>query len=163
MILIIWLLYAIVYCNLIQFTSTNRNKDWFFISFFNFFLQAGISGGHILIAVNRTWAVLHPISYRSIHSKRVAVLLCAGMWCYIHVVLLPGIIRDALYFRMDMASNSCYLDSAAQRSWAIAVQVVIFNNPQLIMLTSLSIVVIMRYIRAGKKLSRRVEPTSIPG
>ena len=64
---------------------------------------------------------------------------------------------------MDMASNSCYLDSAAQRSWAIVVQVVIFNNPQLIMLTSLSIVVIMRYIRAGKKLSRRVEPTSTSG
>ena len=28
--------------------------------------QAGISGGHILIAVNRTWAVLHPI-FLSVH------------------------------------------------------------------------------------------------
>ena len=125
--------------------------------------QAGISGEHILIAVNRTWEVLHLISYRSIHSIGVAMLLCAGMWCHIHLALLPGIVRDALYFRKNMASNSGYLDSSVQHSWVIAVQVVIFIDAQLILLASLSIVMIVGYIRARKKLFRRVEPTSTQG
>ena len=66
-----------------------------FYIYAQYVLQAGVSGAHILIAVNRTWAVLHPLSYRSIHSRWTAAALCAGMWVYIHVVLLPGVINDA--------------------------------------------------------------------
>ncbi|OQV18807.1 hypothetical protein BV898_07064 [Hypsibius exemplaris] len=126
-----------------------------------YILQASVSGAHILIAVNRTWAVTHPISYRSIHSQVVAIALCLGMWTYIHLVLLPGILIDHLYYRMDMTKQKCFLDSSKQRTWAILIQVIVFNNPQLIMVLSLITVLVMRHIREGKKKLRRVEPAPI--
>ena len=58
------------------------------------------------------------------------------------------------------SDSSCYLDAHTQMAWAITVQVIIFNNPQFIMLLSLITVVIMRAKRRGRRLPRRIEPTS---
>jgi hypothetical protein len=77
-------------------------------------LEAGISTAHQLIAINRIWAVAHPISYRSHHSVKIAILLCLATWFYVHVVMIPGWIGDALYYRLPINTNGCLLNQQMQ-------------------------------------------------
>ncbi|OQV20645.1 hypothetical protein BV898_05462 [Hypsibius exemplaris] len=43
-------------------------------------IASGALISHGLMAFNRTWAIIHPISYRTRHSVRVAVLSCCCLW-----------------------------------------------------------------------------------
>ena len=55
-------------------------------------IEAGIFHSHALIAVNRTWALVHPLSYRNVHSGRTAIFLCLGMWSYLNISMTPEVI-----------------------------------------------------------------------
>jgi hypothetical protein len=122
----------------------------------SYVLEAAVGGAHLLIIVNRVWAVTLPHSYRTRHNRLTAVLLCVGMWVYVHIVLLPFITNDALYYRLPLDIYGCTLNSKAQKGFAILVQIVIFNNPQALMLLGLVIILWKRRLR-NKRLSRRVE------
>lgn len=66
---------------------------------------------HILITINRIWAISYPISYRRYHTKKTAVALCALMALYIHLVTFPGYMLDALFYRMPIAEDGCSLNA----------------------------------------------------
>ena len=70
-------------------------------------LNAGISNIHGLMAVNRAWAIIHPLSYRERNSKRLAVQLGAGLWAYLGMVEFPYWLMDKLYYRQPEALRGC--------------------------------------------------------
>ncbi|XP_055353868.1 5-hydroxytryptamine receptor 1B-like [Paramacrobiotus metropolitanus] len=51
---------------------------------------------HVLISLNRVWAVTFPISYRERHTKRLAVFICIGVVVYVHLLNLPPFLVDQL-------------------------------------------------------------------
>ncbi|XP_055353306.1 uncharacterized protein LOC129599178 [Paramacrobiotus metropolitanus] len=61
-----------------------------------------ITHSHVLISINRAWALYWPVSYKNNHTSTVAWLLCFGMVVYVHVCQLPGLVMDALYYRMPV-------------------------------------------------------------
>ncbi|XP_055355783.1 rhodopsin-like [Paramacrobiotus metropolitanus] len=85
---------------------------------------------HLLITLNRAWALFWPLSYRNYHSTTVAWWLCGGTVFYLHVLLLPGIILDAVYYRVP-ADKDCWLDSSRQFAWATFTSWWVFVAPKL--------------------------------
>ncbi|XP_055353869.1 uncharacterized protein LOC129599612 [Paramacrobiotus metropolitanus] len=63
---------------------------------------------HVLISLNRVWAVAFPISYRERHTKRLAVCICLGAVIYVHLVNLPLFLIDSLKYHP--ASYAQYQD-----------------------------------------------------
>ncbi|XP_055332186.1 D(1A) dopamine receptor-like [Paramacrobiotus metropolitanus] len=91
---------------------------------------------HLLISVNRIWAMLFPFSYRRVHSATVAVVLCLVMWLYLHALLLPRNILDALYYRRPVLENGCNMNVAPQRTLSIVLQFICFDMPAIIIIGS---------------------------
>ncbi|GAV01046.1 hypothetical protein RvY_11817 [Ramazzottius varieornatus] len=66
--------------------------------------SAVVRNTHSLISFNRIWALFFPIHYKQYHSKATAIWLCVATWVYVHLWLLPGLIPDDLYYRLDDGS-----------------------------------------------------------
>ncbi|OQV17089.1 hypothetical protein BV898_08805 [Hypsibius exemplaris] len=122
-------------------------------------LQPIVFNSHQMIAINRIWAVIHPISYRSIHSIRTALCLCAGVWVYVIIGVTPGVLRDTLYFRVPLPVKPqidyCQINTDAQLSWAVAIQVVYYIWPQVTMVAALVIIFFIKRVRQRAKAVRR--------
>ena len=98
-------------------------------------IGACICNCHMLIAINRMWAVSFPISYRSMHSTRTAVALCIVVWLYVHVGVGPPVIIDALYFHLPEETFGCLVNAPEQTTWEIVIEV-IYWLPQIVMLSA---------------------------
>lgn len=107
------------------------------IHIYALYVFAGITmHTHLLITVNRIWAISFPHSYRIHHNKKVAMLICAGMVSYVHMVCLPGFIMDTLYYRLPIETNGCYLNFESQIIWATTIQFVIYDFPIVFMVAA---------------------------
>ncbi|XP_055356134.1 uncharacterized protein LOC129601362 [Paramacrobiotus metropolitanus] len=84
---------------------------------------------HGIITLNRLWALFWPHSYRQHHTYTVAWLICFTMVVYVHVISLPGIILDAVYYRPP--GSVCRINAAAQHGWTIFTEIVAFDVPKL--------------------------------
>lgn len=93
-------------------------------------IQGAMFNSHQLIALNRVWAAVHPLSYRSVHSMRIATLLCILNWVYVHAVVVPGWAADALYYRLPVKDNGCQLNAAAWPVWGLVNQLLTYDLPQ---------------------------------
>ena len=93
--------------------------------------QSAMCNAHALIALNRLWAVTFPVSYRHHHKKSAAVLVCVAMWIFVHVCLLPGLVLDALYYRLPEETNGCMVNTDGMRVYWIIIQFVSYNTPEL--------------------------------
>ncbi|XP_055356486.1 histamine H1 receptor-like [Paramacrobiotus metropolitanus] len=51
---------------------------------------------HVLISVNRLWAYIFPLHYRSYHTKSVALLISLAAVAWVHVFALSGFLVDIL-------------------------------------------------------------------
>ncbi|XP_055330403.1 uncharacterized protein LOC129582814 [Paramacrobiotus metropolitanus] len=83
---------------------------------------------HILITINRIWAIAFPVSYRNRHSPRLAWLLVASVVVYVHVVCLPGVLLDVLYYRMP-PEKGCSINSLAMPRWNQMAMLLIYEFP----------------------------------
>ncbi|XP_055340771.1 kiSS-1 receptor-like [Paramacrobiotus metropolitanus] len=88
---------------------------------------------HVLISINRAWALFWPISYRHHHTTTVAWLLSLGMVMYVHVCQLPALILDGLYYRVS-TEKDCRFNSKAQNAWATFSTVWVFDMPKVFIL-----------------------------
>ena len=78
-----------------------------------------VNNSHLLIALNRLWAVSWPISYRHFHRTRTVlrpVSICAAMWLYVNLdlMIVPGIIVDAYTPSDSIETFHCHLWSKVQ-------------------------------------------------
>ena len=60
-------------------------------------LQANLGTAHMLITLNRIWAVAWPISHRLWQTRRMVIGWSTGMWVYLHVVIVPALVMDTLW------------------------------------------------------------------
>ncbi|OWA50503.1 hypothetical protein BV898_15016 [Hypsibius exemplaris] len=119
-------------------------------------VQPIVFNSHQLIAVNRIWAVTHPISYRRLHSMRTAVALSVGVWVYVLIGFAPGVIKDTLFFRMPVdGPDGCQLNVSAQFEWALTVGIIFNMWPQILMLLALVIIFVARRTRHYRIRSNR--------
>ena len=63
----------------------------------SYIVHAAVYNSHFFIALNRIWAVVSPMTYRHYHTKQKAIIVSIALWIYIHMVNLPGFIRDHVY------------------------------------------------------------------
>lgn len=85
---------------------------------------------HLLLTLNRVWATT---TGSKMLTQKSAVLSCLCTFAYVHMVLLPGCIQDALYYRPTVEA-SCFLNSDAQQGWSITVQFLVFFLPEAVIL-----------------------------
>lgn len=114
-------------------------------------LQAAIFHSHLLITVNRLWAVIRPFHYHSVHTARTAVCLCLGVWVYVHLAVAPEWALDALYYR-PVQFDSCYNNAFAQVTYDLIAQNLFYNLPHLLMILALPVIYIVL------QRQRRVNP-----
>lgn len=79
---------------------------------------------HPLIAINRMWATVFPIHYRHHHNTRLAVSLCICCFIFAHALSLPGLILDAVFYRLPELIEGCQLNLnyPGQKAWSCVVQ-----------------------------------------
>ncbi|XP_055340107.1 G-protein coupled receptor 161-like [Paramacrobiotus metropolitanus] len=85
-------------------------------NYFNGVVSAAQICVHVTISINRLWAVHYPISYKNHHNKKVALITSFAAIAFANVVGLPGCIRDALYFSIDL-KYGCHINYSAQMLW----------------------------------------------
>ncbi|XP_055349766.1 uncharacterized protein LOC129596492 [Paramacrobiotus metropolitanus] len=80
---------------------------------------------HVLITINRLWALFYPVSYRQRHSSKVAVLMCLGMVGYVHVICFPVYIIDQLYYRRPADQFGCVLNIKEQNVYGTVANIMV--------------------------------------
>ncbi|XP_055354763.1 uncharacterized protein LOC129600302 [Paramacrobiotus metropolitanus] len=68
---------------------------------------------HLLITLNRAWALFGPVTYRARHNRAIAGTLCGAVVIYVHIVMLPQLILDHLYYRRPL-EKGCRLNTDRQ-------------------------------------------------
>lgn len=67
------------------------------------------SNCHVLITLNRLWAVAFPVNYRNYHNKKVAIAICTGVGIFSHAYSLPRYVFDRLYYRLPIDKYPCVM------------------------------------------------------
>ena len=117
--------------------------------------QGVICHAHVLIALNRVWAVTRPLSYRRVHSVPVAIGLCLVMWAYVQIVSGFGWAYDALYNRLPVEANGCQINMPQQKVWVEIYTYTMMFFPLIFMVASFPAIWLVR--RAKQRRSHPVE------
>ncbi|GAV06035.1 hypothetical protein RvY_16074 [Ramazzottius varieornatus] len=120
-------------------------------------LQAVAINSHLLITINRMWAVSAPVSYRTYHRKKVSICLCIFIWLYVHVVHTPGYVIDAVYYRPPVEIG-CFVNGMMQYGWFHAMQFCLFKIPVLAIICCYPYVA---YKSLKARTFRSVHPTTV--
>ncbi|OWA54670.1 hypothetical protein BV898_19069 [Hypsibius exemplaris] len=110
---------------------------------------------HVLIAVSRMWAIIHPISYRNRHSKRLAQGLVIGVWVFVHAFMLPFWVRDTLYYRRSLAENrhQCLTNDKEQFTYSVIGTVTMTILPVLVQIMVFPVVY---FVKKARTINRAV-------
>ncbi|GAU97031.1 hypothetical protein RvY_08394 [Ramazzottius varieornatus] len=103
-----------------------------FFRYITYITPAQVNNAHLLLALNRLWAVTWPISYRQFHrtnSGFATVKVCATMWAYCSLCVLPGIVLDALEPRLPAEMYHCSSSAATQWAWQATTQILVYDIP----------------------------------
>ncbi|XP_055345950.1 5-hydroxytryptamine receptor 1D-like [Paramacrobiotus metropolitanus] len=84
---------------------------------------------HVLIAINRVWAVTFHISYTRRNTVRTALYCCLASCIYVHAVCLPYVVLDALYYRLPIETAGCLINTEALQFWSLLTQFLIYTLP----------------------------------
>ena len=82
-----------------------------FLNYGRFCIGGLMYWSHALITLDRLWSVLLPVHYRTYRSVKTLVVMCGGMWVYVHVILLPGVIQESIFYRLPLETNQCFFNS----------------------------------------------------
>ncbi|XP_055352054.1 allatostatin-A receptor-like [Paramacrobiotus metropolitanus] len=86
---------------------------------------SGIRYGHVIITLNRLWAVMYPLHYKRHHTLMVANASIVVSWVLAHAVHLPVIIPGRMW--LLEGEERCVLNVGFQKRAAIAVEVMGFT------------------------------------
>ncbi|XP_055334060.1 alpha-2B adrenergic receptor-like [Paramacrobiotus metropolitanus] len=115
---------------------------------------------HMLITINRIWAVTFPHSYRRHHSVRNAAVLVIAVWLLVHVVSLPGLIMDATLYRLPIEITGCIINTNEMPVWSIMLQLIIFALPNLCIILAYPYLVSMRLRQRKVRAANRSPATT---
>ncbi|GAU89719.1 hypothetical protein RvY_02233 [Ramazzottius varieornatus] len=111
--------------------------------------HASTLNAHALLGVNRIWAVYFPLHYRQhqIGSMKKAISICIVTFIVINAFVIPGIARDALYFRVPLNFLPCFVNNAAQPVWARIQQALVYDLPLAFLVATIPLVWYKRWGR----------------
>ncbi|GAV02954.1 hypothetical protein RvY_13454 [Ramazzottius varieornatus] len=92
-------------------------------------IQGVMVCSHALITINRIWAVASPVTYRTHHKRKTAIVLCTAVWLYVQIFRLPYNLLDAVYYQRPVEIFGCFINKAAQPDLSIAQQVSVYIIP----------------------------------
>ncbi len=114
--------------------------------------QTVMSHTHALIALNRLWAVMHPISYRNMHSRGIALFVCVSTWVSALAINMPFLMLDSAFYRQrPSTAHTCYTANDDQKSYSIALELVCFVVPEVLVWLALPVVLVARWRRRQKR------------
>ena len=96
-------------------------------------LQGQTMHFHLLITINRIWAITFPLSYRNCHSKKVAYIITFAAIVYVHLFCVPGVLVEVAYSRLDLEKFGCSFDGKPIESWQKTVMIIIYDMPIFLM------------------------------
>ncbi|XP_055338433.1 5-hydroxytryptamine receptor 1D-like [Paramacrobiotus metropolitanus] len=99
---------------------------------------------HVLITINRIWAVTFPHAYRRHHSVQIAVCMVAAVWMYVHIVYLPGVVMDAVWYRLPIETSGCLLNIDKMAAWNTTAQFMTFALPNVVIIGAYPYLLYMR-------------------
>ena len=91
-------------------------------------IHSAIYSAHFAITLNRIWAVTSPENYRLYHRKKFSVISCVVLMVYVHVIVLPGLLMNYLYYEMPLEAG-CYIAKQRLRTWSIVEQLMLYDIP----------------------------------
>ncbi|XP_055356350.1 5-hydroxytryptamine receptor 1B-like [Paramacrobiotus metropolitanus] len=103
---------------------------------------------HVLIAVNRLWAVTHPVSYRQRHNKNVAVLLCIAVMAYVHILIFPVMLVE-FYHAPAKDYTTCQPGAGAIVAWRL-VDFILHRMIPLLTILVIYVYVMLKRWRKGR-------------
>ncbi|GAU91571.1 hypothetical protein RvY_03799 [Ramazzottius varieornatus] len=112
---------------------------------------------HMLISLNRLWAICFPHHYRTHHTKRLAVSLCTATCLYAHVWTLIGLIPDALYYRTEN-ERECSVNVELQPLWSALYLFTLYTFPEVVVIVVYP--VISWKVAQRRKVKARNNPKS---
>ena len=124
-------------------------------------LGAAVFNAHQLIAWNRVWAMVHPVSYRRLHaSPRLATRFCVAMWAVVHVIVVPAIVWDAFYSVEPQVAGACYFNAPSLWVFNVFSELLLFVWPEVVMLLALPVICYAR--RRRRAVQDRVMAQVVP-
>ncbi|OQV17603.1 hypothetical protein BV898_08372 [Hypsibius exemplaris] len=125
-------------------------------------LQSLIGGSiictHSLIAVNRAWAIVYPVHYRSANTKRASALQLILMWVFIVSVNFPYFMVAGVIKRMPVDRIGCRFNFNVLPAYGTVSAITVYFCPTLLVL-ALFFVVSLRKLIAGRTV-KRCEPAN---
>ncbi|GAV03879.1 hypothetical protein RvY_14248 [Ramazzottius varieornatus] len=112
-----------------------------FVNYMSYAYQNLIILGHFLIAFNRVWAVVFPFSYRTHHTTKVAVALCASAWIILNICNIPvAIITTVITPGAINGTLRCDIDPERLGVWDPISQILLFDIPILCVILAYPVV-----------------------
>ncbi|OQV12737.1 hypothetical protein BV898_13057 [Hypsibius exemplaris] len=118
-------------------------------------LGSGVRYGHVLVTVNRMWAVTFPLDYRTAHTKRVSNCLIISTWIFVLGLNCPSAILGRLnpviypvdFCRMDYRGYLATL--------AFGIEFVGYDVPEIIIVFAYPFVLYkLRQLRGNTKIGQ---------
>lgn len=110
---------------------------------------------HVLVTFSRLWAITYPISYRRVHSRSTAVLLCTCMCTYVHIVYLPEFVP-----KMPRINPSTLTNCRAQYNNSVPVQIIMYVGAILIIFLAYPFICYKRTQRKKERTHRVTAPAA---
>ena len=104
--------------------------------------QAVIPHTHLLISLNRVWAVTAPHHYRDHISKRLSMWSCVVIFAYVNAMLLPLMILDVVKYRTNELANGCEVNVLAAGNLGAAVQYAVYDLPIILVIVLYPIIAV---------------------
>lgn len=125
----------------------------------NYISSAAITNTHVIITANRVWAVTFPYSYKTRHTKTMAIWVCVILWIYVISMLSPQLVMDGLFYRFPIdLYGRCLLNAHAQGTLVAAMLIFMYLLPEILNFASFPWVFYKR-----KRVVKRIAGTSMSG
>ncbi|XP_055348562.1 D(1C) dopamine receptor-like [Paramacrobiotus metropolitanus] len=108
---------------------------------------------HMLITINRIWAIAMPHTYRKYHTMKMAFVLCGLTTLYVHTVALPLIVLDQWKYAVSVKEKGCTLNFsvALVDDYTTGVQILIFDVPIVVVVLSYPFLLYKQTKRSKRK------------
>ncbi|OQV16952.1 hypothetical protein BV898_08957 [Hypsibius exemplaris] len=129
----------------------NRVCDLYLLA--NIMLNCLILNSHGLLALNRTWAILSPFTYRRLVSRKLSLQVIAGLWVYVVLPEFPFWPMDAVEYRKPVEKFSCMINANAQPVYNSIAQLVHYTFPVGVVWVAFVVVILHKIGRRSKLTS----------
>ncbi|XP_055344048.1 5-hydroxytryptamine receptor 1B-like [Paramacrobiotus metropolitanus] len=109
---------------------------------------------HVLISLNRLWALKYPALYRERHNKTLATLLCLGAVAYVHCVILPVFLWEI--DQSTLVPGICKLTFGNKKVWRF-VDVTLHRLVPVVIVIGIYVYIMVKRLRRRRVIEDKME------